>query len=139
MGAGDFHIQVRIANFLTDLLSHTQRSEHRIRTDERDLPCRCKTGCDTGTVLLGNPDIDMLHRVCGNEFICLTGLSDIDIHHINIFILFTQADNLVSERCPGSLFLDCFLGCTHTGKPPSSSLIANSNSSLFGAVPCHAA
>ena len=121
MGAGKLHIQVGIADLLTDHLAHTQRAEHRVGHHEGDLPAGGKARGQTGAVLrgkgdeagLGKPRGDAEHILLGNahvdilpgqllaEITGLAALADVDIHDQQVGIFLAQCYDLVAEAVAG--------------------------------------
>ena len=101
VGAGKLHIQVGIADLLTDHLAHTQRAEHRVGHHEGDLPAGGKARGQTGAVLLGNAHIDILPGQLLAEITGLAALADVDIHDQQVGIFLAQCYDLVAEAVAG--------------------------------------
>ena len=106
--ACDLDIEIGVAHLLSDHFAHSQRAEHRIGHDKRDLACGGKAGRERGAVLLGNADIDVLlgqslHKLCS-----LAGLADINVNHIDILIFLADFNDLVAEAVASSYHFTFF-------------------------------
>ena len=62
VGAGDLHVQVRVANLLADHLAHPQGAKHGVGNHEGNLAAGGQTSGHAGAVLLGNAHVDILFR-----------------------------------------------------------------------------
>jgi len=132
MRTGDLHIQLGIADLLTDLLAHAHGAKYSIGRYEGDLSAGRQTGSHTAGVLFGNTDINMLIGQLFGEFYRLAALADVSIHHIDIRIFKTQSKDLIAIRIARRQALH-FAHCS----PASTSRIACAYCSSLGAVPCH--
>ena len=110
VGTGDLHVQVGVADLLTDHLTHTQRPEHRVGDDKGDLTAGGKTGSHARAVLLGNANVDVLPGELLAELAGLAALADVNIDDQNIGILLAQLHDLLTEAVAGGdhfLFAHC--------------------------------
>ena len=102
MRAGDLHIQVGIADLLTDLLAHTQGAEHSIGNHERDLAAGSQAGCQTGSVLLRDAHVHMLLRIGLSKSGGFARLSDVYVYYIDVLIVLSELNQLVPQAIAGS-------------------------------------
>ena len=104
VGAGDFHVQVGIADLLADHLAHPHGAEGGIGDHERDLAAGGKARGHTGGVLLGNAHVQILVRQLLAEGAGLAGFADVHVHNQNIGILFANGYDLIAKPVAGGFF-----------------------------------
>ena len=106
VGAGELHVQVRIAGLLAYHLDHAHGAEGGVGDDEGDLPAGGEAGGHARGVLLGDADVEVLRGQLLAESAGLAALADIDVDYEDVGVFAAQLDYLVAEAVAGSFFND---------------------------------
>ena len=133
VGSRNLHIELRVADGVSNLLIGSAGRKHRKRTCKRHAAGRSDAGCDTDHVLLRNAAVDVTLRKCLAEYRGLRGTCEVRIQNEEVLVLFTK----LREGSAVALASRNLLSLTHNiSSALSSSASAFSSSSSFGPLPC---
>ena len=90
MSSTNLHIQMRIADTVSDLFKSTACCKHCKRTCKRHFAGCSKTSCDTHHIALSNTTVDMSFRKFLLKNTCLGCFSKVSIQNDNLFMFLAK-------------------------------------------------
>ncbi len=102
--AGDFHIEVCIADKTANLLAGTQRGECSVGAGNRDQPGGRQPGCTDQHILFCDAEIDMALREPPGEVKCVQRRRDIRIQNDDGWILLPKLNQAAPKACRCIIF-----------------------------------
>ena len=97
MGAGDFDVLIRVADFLADLLAHAHGAEDGIGADKGNLPQGGQPRRDAAGALFCDAHIHILIRVGFGEGQGLAAFAHVRVHDPDVGVFPAQDHHFIAE------------------------------------------